>query len=130
MAANTSGVSDPTAKNPERDGEHYEGDPLSDSPEWSNVLREISSESLQKQGPVIRRLCKLALTHYENSQPGETYEFVNLQKVLCGQVAGIMYSVTFCAKNLKNDVVETFEAVGYDLIGEDELKIETITLKY
>ncbi|XP_019181176.1 PREDICTED: uncharacterized protein LOC109176187 isoform X2 [Ipomoea nil] len=100
-----------------------EDDVWSDDDAWVNVMREISSEGLKKEGPVIRRLCKLALTHYENSQSGETYEFVSLQKVLCEPVAGMAYSVTFCAKNLKNDVVETFEALGFDLIGEDELKI-------
>ncbi|XP_031098979.1 uncharacterized protein LOC116002928 isoform X2 [Ipomoea triloba] len=126
MAANTSGVS-----NPKLDVEYEDegDDDWSSASEWDYVLREISSGSLKKDGPVIHHLCKLALIHYQNSYPGETYEFVSLQKVLCGLVSGIEYSVTFSAKNLKSNVVETFEARGYDFIGEDELKIVSCALK-
>ncbi|XP_019181175.1 PREDICTED: uncharacterized protein LOC109176187 isoform X1 [Ipomoea nil] len=127
MAANRSGVSNPTAKDPKLDDEFDDMDEEDDvwsDDGWEYVLREISSDGLRKEGPVIRRLCKLALTDYQNShQAGETYEFVSLQNVLCGLVSGIEYSVTFSPKNMKNDVVETFEARGYDFIGGDELKI-------
>ncbi|XP_031098754.1 uncharacterized protein LOC116002724 isoform X2 [Ipomoea triloba] len=124
MAANTSGVS-----NPKLDVEYEdEGDDGWSSPsEWDYKLHEVPSDG--KDGPVINLLCKLALTHYQNSHPGETYEFVSIQKVLCGLVSGVEYSVTFWAKNLKSNVVETFEGRGYDMIGEDELKIVSCALK-
>ncbi|CAH9102155.1 unnamed protein product [Cuscuta epithymum] len=88
---------------------------------------KLSLERLKKKHPQqykrIIALCGMALEHYRERNAGQVYEFVNVQKAehLCGEL-----TLTFCAKKVNGDCLETFHAVGYDL--SEGLSVEECSL--